>query len=217
MIESKVYKGYKIEIEQDDYPDDPRNWDNLGTMVCVHKRYSLGDIDNRDEAIRIIDEIRYNGTVDGKEIIYLPLYLYDHSNIWMSADNSKYPFNDRWDSMFVGYIHVTIDRIRKEFGIKRITKKVRDRVIRILNNEVKIYSKYISGEVFRFQIMKDGEVIDSCGGFYDYHEALEEAKSVVDVHYKEQLEKRIEKIKGWIRKRVPLIYRKFDDSLEVVK
>ena len=33
-----------IEIFQDEYCDsDPREWDNLGTMVCWHSRYNLGD------------------------------------------------------------------------------------------------------------------------------------------------------------------------------
>jgi len=37
------YKGFTINIQLDNDPQDPREWDNLGTMVCFHKRYSLGD------------------------------------------------------------------------------------------------------------------------------------------------------------------------------
>jgi len=36
-------KKLKLEIEQDSSPESPRTWDNLGTMVCFHKRYDLGD------------------------------------------------------------------------------------------------------------------------------------------------------------------------------
>lgn len=32
------------ETTYDTYPESPRNWDNLGTMVCWHRRYTLGDI-----------------------------------------------------------------------------------------------------------------------------------------------------------------------------
>lgn len=32
-----------IRIEQDHSPESPRDWDNLGTMVCWHGRYTLGD------------------------------------------------------------------------------------------------------------------------------------------------------------------------------
>lgn len=34
---------YILEIVRDEFPEDPRNWDNLGTMVCWHRRYNLGD------------------------------------------------------------------------------------------------------------------------------------------------------------------------------
>jgi len=38
-------KGNKVlEIFQDENPESPRSWDNMGTMVCFHERYSLGDV-----------------------------------------------------------------------------------------------------------------------------------------------------------------------------
>jgi hypothetical protein len=33
----------RIVIWQDDNDESPRNWENLGTMVCWHNRYTLGD------------------------------------------------------------------------------------------------------------------------------------------------------------------------------
>lgn len=42
-MDTQEYKGYTIEITQDEYPDDPRQWDNLGIMACWHRRYNLGD------------------------------------------------------------------------------------------------------------------------------------------------------------------------------
>lgn len=35
---------YIYKIETDDTPESPREWDNLGTMACWHRRYSLGDV-----------------------------------------------------------------------------------------------------------------------------------------------------------------------------
>ena len=34
---------YKLEIAFDTDPQSPREWDNLGTMVCWHNRHSFGD------------------------------------------------------------------------------------------------------------------------------------------------------------------------------
>ncbi|MHC4619185.1 MAG: hypothetical protein ACYTEQ_15685 [Planctomycetota bacterium] len=33
----------KVRIEQDPDAESPREWDNLGIMVCFHGRYTLGD------------------------------------------------------------------------------------------------------------------------------------------------------------------------------
>lgn len=33
----------KLRIEHDEFPESPRDWDNVGTMVCWHNRYNLGD------------------------------------------------------------------------------------------------------------------------------------------------------------------------------
>lgn len=35
--------NYKLKLQRDEYPDDPREWSNLGKMVCFHRRYNLGD------------------------------------------------------------------------------------------------------------------------------------------------------------------------------
>jgi hypothetical protein len=39
----ELYKGYQIKIEQDELDESPREWEPLGTMVCWHKNYELGD------------------------------------------------------------------------------------------------------------------------------------------------------------------------------
>lgn len=43
-VEKIIYKGYEIEIIQDDNGINPRkDFDPLGTMICFHNQYSLGD------------------------------------------------------------------------------------------------------------------------------------------------------------------------------
>ena len=34
---------YRLKIENDDWADSPREWDNLGHMICWHRNYNLGD------------------------------------------------------------------------------------------------------------------------------------------------------------------------------
>ena len=40
---TEEYKGMEIVIDYDRDAENPRGWDNVGTMVCFHSRYTLGD------------------------------------------------------------------------------------------------------------------------------------------------------------------------------
>ena len=46
-METITYRGIDIEIHQEEYPESPRQWDNLGVMTCFHKNYELGDSEPR--------------------------------------------------------------------------------------------------------------------------------------------------------------------------
>ena len=54
-FERKNYRGFEIEINYDDCPDNPRKeWDNVATFACNHSRYDLGDkVDFDDELDRL--------------------------------------------------------------------------------------------------------------------------------------------------------------------
>lgn len=44
MDNTRMFGKYKLVLEQDDFPESPREWDNnFGNMICFHSRYHLGD------------------------------------------------------------------------------------------------------------------------------------------------------------------------------
>lgn len=48
----------RVSIEQDDCALDPRkDYDNMGTMVCWHRRYDLGDEQRRDTVFEWLEEL----------------------------------------------------------------------------------------------------------------------------------------------------------------
>lgn len=179
-IEVIDYKGYKIEIHPDDDPVNPREWDNLGEMICFHNHYGLGDKHNYT-----VEEARKLSEND--DYISLPLYLYDHSGIGMSTHNSYYPFNCPWDAGQVGWIVVSKDKVRKEYGWKAISRKRENKIKEYLQDEVSTYNLYLEGGFVGF-IIEDtkGGSIDSCWGFDDIKYAISEAKDVIDYSLKEQ-------------------------------
>jgi hypothetical protein len=219
-MEKEKYKGYSIEIEQDDCDESPREWDNLGKMVCFHKRYNLGDkTDLKNSMFNSWDELEdylVKGTTgkDHDEMLYLaekdralvilPLYLYDHSGLRMSVGS----FNDRWDSGQVGFIYATREDILKCYMVKKISKSILKKVEVCLESEVKTYDQYLSGDVYHFLIEdKDGEQVDSCGGYYGYKECLTEAQLQVDWYVKKEIKSHEEKLKAQIKNKVDLQYR----------
>lgn len=170
-IEVYEHAGLTVKIFSDSDPESPREWDNLGTMVCFHRRYNLGD-KNEFKTPTELQEF-----LEETKAIHLPLYLYDHSGLTMNTTGFSCP----WDSGQVGIIFVTPENIRKEFGKKRITAKLREKVKEILLAEVKTFDEYLRGDVYGYVVEKDGNHLDSCWGFYggiDY--CKEQANSVAE-------------------------------------
>jgi hypothetical protein len=224
MSETVNYKGFEIKITQDELPLNPRHdWDNGTTMVCFHGRYDLGDRNHgfNKSDYNSWDELKEAIVKQKKPIAILPLFLYDHSGITMSTTR-EYPYNCRWDSMVVGFIFVD-EKGCKEMGwtkkwAKDLAKcddeaykgKTREEILTdFLVSDVEVYDQYLTGEVYRFEV-EDCDDAD-CGGFFgDNHEAsglLDHAKSSIDAEIKWRVGKRVEKLKEYIKAKVPVIYR----------
>ena len=184
--ESREYKGYTIKIESDDYPQNPREeWDNMGHMVCWHRRYNLGDKHEFDTPEDFQEHIKQEKT------LVFPLFLYDHSGITISMK----PFSCPWDSGQVGYIYVTYTELRKEYSVKKVTKKIIETATKVLQGEVKVYDSYLRGEVFGWIISNEIEDhIDSCWGYYGTGEIeymVSEAKNAIDYDIKKFTEDKV--------------------------
>jgi len=183
MLESIKYKGLTISINIDDFVENPREInDNLGTMICFHKRYDLGDKHNYCHSdYQSWDEVKRAILKDNGASLIFPIYMYDHSGLAFSLEtfNGRLPQGHaEFDSGRVGFMFVTKKKIRKEFG--KAGKSEIEKVKKILEKELEIYEKYANGECYYFNITdEDDEIIDSCTGYYNSEDALEDAKSMV--------------------------------------
>lgn len=165
----KVYAAWDIHCDTS-----PREWDNLSHIWCWHRRYRLGDDDKNKP-----DEREFNTWQEMAEHIEKtqhPLHvrmirMYDHSGIALSL-GTGYPFNDAWDSGWVGFIFVTKEDVRKNYMVKRITKEISDRAFKCMLAEFETYDAYVRGEVYGYKVTcvnpdtDEEEEIDSCWGFY---------------------------------------------------
>lgn len=176
-------------------PINPREWDNLGTMVCWHRGYDLGDEQPRCTPVEylinllyeadrrahyVLDEAHNRGrditdllqAQVEKHFVVLPLYLYDHSGITMRTSAFSCP----WDSGQVGFLFCSLDRARTETGYGHLEDDAfRAKVADMLEGEVDEYDAYLRGDCYGFTVVdelvdEDGEVVksevvDSCWGF----------------------------------------------------
>jgi hypothetical protein len=202
MSDSIQYKGYTIKVETEDDPCNPRTeWYNIGTMVCFHGNYNLGDDKKELSTGEVLkhsnfkswqDMIDHVNRVEGG-IIWLPLYLYDHSGITISTTGFRHIDSAQWDWGQVGFIYVTKKKARGEYIWKGITAARTEKVLEALRSEVETYDQYLTGDVYRYTVIKpDGEEGDSCGGFFgsdnEKSGLLENAQNSIDCEIKHTLE-----------------------------
>lgn len=169
--------GCAVAVYYDTCAESPREWDNLGKLFLRTRSIHVTECEEEDVK---------------RAAVRLPVYKYEHSGISLGTDNTKYPFNDPWDSCLAGYIIALPEDIRKEYNIRRITKKVREKVAEILKSEVATYNQYIEGEVYGYKVFSgvpedtpDNEVEevgteeDSCWGYYGIEDALNDGMLMV--------------------------------------
>lgn len=170
--EVEQYKGFTIQISRDEDPQNPRDNDNCTKMICLHRRYRLGDSHNYTETVglslRLID--------DFNPLLMKPLYLYDHGGLSIQTK----AFSDGWDSGQVGFVLVNLEQCLK-MGFKAVDLTPA-RLEQIIDAEVAEYDNFLQGNVWGYEILNiDGEVIEDCWGFNgEIKDVMAEAKSLVN-------------------------------------
>ena len=157
--------GCVIRIVQDDEPMNPREWDNLGTILYTSTRYTLGDKQVPGHEIKEITE--------RDDVIWLPVYAYIHSGIALSTSGFSCP----WDSGMCGIIYVETETARKEWGDDFSEEKVKQ----CLQAEIKAFDQYLAGDIYGYIVEKSGEHVGSCWGFYGdpgIEDAISQAREV---------------------------------------
>ena len=180
-VEEFIHEGVPVTIYQDDDPGDtPRDWCNVGEMVCWHRRYELGD--RQPEGVEV-DALERGGmrllarylTLFGGATVVIPLGLYDHSGISMYAGGGAH-WSDAagWDSGTVGFIYDTPES-RQETGCD--TPELIEQALR---QEVETYDQYLRGDVYGYVAGNPDSGAeshhDSLWGMYGLDYCIEEAK-----------------------------------------
>lgn len=171
----------RLQIKYCDFHDSPREDDTLGLLLTKegeyispdgtdHELYSImleteHQASNADEHIQLMKKEAKKAGIK-LHAIY-PVYRYEHSTI-----SYKLGVAHGFDYSNCGFYFVLNDeftnRRLKELGIKAKDAE------KEIANELDRYSQYANGEVYSFILYdENGEIEDSCGGFYDIEEIKE--------------------------------------------
>lgn len=174
---------FELEVEHDDDPMNPRtDWDNFTTMICSHRRYSIGDKhDYKSENFDSWEEMKEQILLDFKVLLIKPLYMYDHSGITIKTSS----FSCQWDSGQIGWVFIDEKQWKSLHGEVEVTE---DKLDSILESEVKVYDEYLTGNVYQYTIYEINtcdlghehkSVVESCGSYYDEGDCRDEGLSVL--------------------------------------
>lgn len=179
-IKEEKIGSYKLVVSYDEYADNPRNWDDCSVIYSNHKRLNP-DNHSIDEIIGEDGELHTDG------MVAMRVYLYQHGGYSFSVTelDGENPYNDSyriWDSGLFGIIAMPNERVKSEF------KGNEEHAKNWMREQIECYERYVNGEVYRYDIIEpNGEVYDSCGGYFSSEEAYEDGKVytenlVRDVH-----------------------------------
>ena len=196
------YKGYHIQIVQDEHAESPDSWGNEDAFIVYdHRQFSVErkgfeplDIFNTINEAKAKKEPTY----EGYHVFVLNAYI--HSGVSLSLGR-QYPFNDRWDVSTTGYVLV-----KKQKGWSWARAKAE----KIAESIVSEWNDYLHGNVYGFTIQDSQENdLDSCWGFYGDPDGyvLEEAKASVDCEIRRRVKARVKRLKDLIINKVPIIHR----------
>ena len=157
-------------------PEQPGSeWKVEGYDTCTKEWYEeetvCGGLEEQKEEIMdcLIDILPNHDllALAGKENIILPLFLYDHSGLSISASSFVgREVHAEWDSGQVGWIYATAGEVKETYG--SVSTENMEKAKQCLLSGVKTYDAFLSGQCYGFRLYKDGEEIQAGSGYFGF-------------------------------------------------
>lgn len=191
-----------VKFGYEETPESPRYWDNIGTIYTWERSYISPDKSHYSSMEEFIESVLGDNSLerlrdrntnvvslfediskqfDKKGYILYPVSRYEHGMVkyYMGA-------TEGWDTGTVGVIFAKKEKIYEEFGVKKISKKIRENVEKNFEGELEEYTDYANGDVYTITVEDfNGKELDSCssiyGDLYSLETALELAQNFVAI------------------------------------
>ena len=186
-----------VQVETDEWAENPREWSNLWTILTWTSRYdSIDSNQYRDLEEFLLSHLTekqvanlFKNSSNTKEFFdkvkkrfydlgYLvePISKYEHSGVSYSVGVSQ-----GWDSGVVGLAMVNIDDIKKEYETTVLSKGLKEKIYAILDDELNTYNLWANGYVYTVALIDfDGNIVDSLGGMIGYENEEKMIQEFID-------------------------------------
>ena len=189
-IKARLPNGNKAKAEliYDQHATNPRECDNLGTILIAPSKSHW--IASRDSAVGTSIPFGDNPCEHWENLrreqlklkksdiaIAYPVTKYEHGEISLQLG-----YKSGWDRGVVGFIYVTKAQVRECYGVDRITKSIIERAKNCLQSELDMLTTWLNGDCYGWQIKEyaltdDGldyeevGILDDCWGYFDKEHA----------------------------------------------
>ena len=170
-------KDYSLEINMENIVN-PREYANLGTMVCFFPLISIGD---KHTFKSLYDFEKYLEENKDKIAYKLPIYVFDEDII---SIDTKDNFSHTVEGELIGYIYVEKEKIKNLGSFYQNERNL----AKILDKEVKTFNNYIIADtpLYSYKITDENtKQTDSLGvfPFFTYKSMITAMKDLSDTKY----------------------------------
>lgn len=158
-------EDWELKIGYDEFSDSPRKDCNIGKILCLPNRYIENELELPYEYNEKFKESR--NLIEIEEMLTKLGYIHERISVYDHSGVSIYLGSPccRWDSGYIGWYVVDKKQYRENNNKKRISKKDLEHIDKIMQSEIETYNNWINGNVYFYELYKNGELIDSCSGF----------------------------------------------------
>lgn len=163
----------KIVVRSDEYAEDPLDWGHF-EFFSTHKKYytknknkTIADKEGNLWGIGNFDSLEeIEAFLSKNDYLYRFVYIYEHSGfcLWTSEKRQNPNGMDMFfDSGCFGFLYVSKEKVRRNYGVKRITKKIQEQVYEHIDSFVSNeWEMYFNGEIYEYEVINNqGECEDS--------------------------------------------------------
>lgn len=163
VTEAATAAGVTIKLAYSEQEESPRKFFEVSSKLVTGDRGRLSNMADikmprdlcGDSLKRNITNYSRAAGVPKSDMLVWGVYTHEHGKIALSIS----PYSCSFDGQCSGFIYESRKELYAEFGVKRITKAIQDKIEGRIRAELNELEQWANGEIAELIIEKDGEEV----------------------------------------------------------